>query len=147
MKSNAITKPSHIVKGDIFDALGFSPSEASALKVKADLLSAILDHIRSKRLTQKQLCFLLDEYQPAISNLVRGNIAQVSIEKLLRYADRLQLKTSIAIRPVKAASRKSLQMPGSRRSSKALATASWRRTHRRPLISHSPLSTCAIASL
>jgi len=29
-------------------------------------------------------------------------VSQVSIEKLLRYADRLRLQTSIAVRPVKA---------------------------------------------
>ena len=43
MKSSGQNKPTHIVKGNIFDALGFSASEASALKVKAELLSAILD--------------------------------------------------------------------------------------------------------
>ena len=40
MKSAAENKPTHIVKGNIFDALGFSPSEASALKIKAEILSA-----------------------------------------------------------------------------------------------------------
>ena len=33
MKGGAKNKPTHIVKGNIFDALGFSASEASALKV------------------------------------------------------------------------------------------------------------------
>jgi hypothetical protein len=37
-------KPAHIVKGNILGALGFSASEASALKVKAEILSAILKH-------------------------------------------------------------------------------------------------------
>jgi len=93
-------KPAHVVKGNIFDALGFSASEASALKVKAEILSAILEHIRAQRYTQAQLVEILDEYQPSVSNLLRGRISQVSIEKLLRYADRLQLETSIAIRHV-----------------------------------------------
>jgi hypothetical protein len=42
MKSTPENKPTHIVKGNIFDALGFSASEASALKIKAEILSAIL---------------------------------------------------------------------------------------------------------
>ena len=46
MTNAAANKPSHIVKGNIFDALGFSASEASALKVKAEILSAILEHVR-----------------------------------------------------------------------------------------------------
>jgi len=42
MKSAAGNKPTHIVKGNIFDALGFSASEASALKIKAEILSPSL---------------------------------------------------------------------------------------------------------
>lgn len=105
MKNAAGNRPSHVVKGNIFDALGFSASEASALKIKAEILSAILEHVRAKSYTQAQLVDLLDEYQPTVSNLLRGRISQVSIEKLLRYADRLHLQTSIAIRPIDGRSR------------------------------------------
>ena len=106
MKSVAENRPTHIVKGNVFDALGFSRSEASALKVKAEILSAILEHIRAKSYTQAQLVDILDEYQPSVSNLLKGRISQVSIEKLLRYADRLRLQTSIAVRPVEARARR-----------------------------------------
>jgi predicted XRE-type DNA-binding protein len=88
MRSGAENKPTHIVKGNIFDALGFSTSEASALKIKAEILSAILEDVRAKGYTQAQLAEILDEYQPSVSNL------------LLRYADRLHLQTSIAVRPM-----------------------------------------------
>jgi predicted XRE-type DNA-binding protein len=101
----AANKPTHIVKGNIFDALGFSASEASALKIKAEILSAILEHIRKQGYTQAQLVSLLDEYQPSVSNLLKGRIAQVSIEKLLRYADRLKLQTTIAVRPLQTKTR------------------------------------------
>ena len=107
MKSVAGNKPVHVVKGNIFDALGFSASEASALKVKAEILSAILEHVRTEGFTQAQLVELLDEYQPSVSNLLKGRISQVSIEKLLRYADRLHLETSIAVRPMEVATRRS----------------------------------------
>ena len=100
MKNTSANKPTHIVKGNIFDALGFSASEASALKIKAEILSAILEHARLKRYTQKDLVEILDEYQPSVSNLLKGRISQVSIEKLLRYADRLHLEARIAVRPV-----------------------------------------------
>jgi predicted XRE-type DNA-binding protein len=107
MKNAVENKPTHVVKGNIFDALGFSASEASALKIKAEILSSILQHIRAKGYTQAQLVHLLDEYQPSVSNLMKGRIAQVSIEKLLRYADRLHLETRIAVRPVEAKQRQS----------------------------------------
>src|SRR5208283_4305094 len=102
MKSAAASKPTHIVKGNIFDALGFSASEASALKIKAEILSAILEHVRAQGYSQAQLVDVLDEYQPSVSNLLKGRISQVSIEKLLRYADRLHLRTTIAVSPRKA---------------------------------------------
>jgi predicted XRE-type DNA-binding protein len=105
MKSAAKNKPTHIVKGNIFDALGFSASEASALKIKAEILSAILERVRAEGYTQAQLVDILDEYQPSVSNLLKGRISQVSIEKLLRYADRLHLHTSIAVRPAERRSR------------------------------------------
>jgi predicted XRE-type DNA-binding protein len=105
-KSVAGNKPAHVVKGNVFDALGFSASEASVLKVKAEILSAILEHVRTEGYTQAQLVDLLDEYQPSVSNLLKGRISQVSIEKLLRYADRLHLETSIAVRPMEAAPRR-----------------------------------------
>ena len=105
MKNAAENRPTHIVKGNVFDALGFSASEASALKIKAELLSAILEHVKATGYTQAQLADVLDEYQPSVSNLLRGRISQVSIEKLLRYADRLHLQTSIAVRPIEGRSR------------------------------------------
>ena len=106
MKNAAENRPTHIVRGNVFDALGFSASEASALKIKAELLSAILEHVKAKGYTQAQLADVLDEYQPSVSNLLKGRISQVSIEKLLRYADRLHLQTSIAVRPIEGRSRR-----------------------------------------
>ncbi len=125
MKKPAENKPSHVVKGNVFDALGFSVSEASALKVKAEILFAVLEHIRAKGYTQAQLVDILDEYQPSVSNLLKGRIAQVSIEKLLRYADRLHLKTSIAIRAIEPKPRRSklLAQANARPASRKLAVA------------------------
>jgi predicted XRE-type DNA-binding protein len=86
------TKPAHITKGDVFDDLGFTRAEASALKIKADLLDVILREIERRGYTQRQLVDILDEYQPSISNLLHGKIAKVSIEKLLYYSGRLNLR-------------------------------------------------------
>ena len=97
MKAPTSNKPGHIVKGDVFDSLGFTASEASALKVKAEILSSILYHVRNEGYSQAQLAEILDEHQPSVSNLLRGRISQVSIEKLLRYADRLHLAVNLTI--------------------------------------------------
>lgn len=94
-----MSKSTHITKGDVLDDLGFSRAEAAALKVKATIFEGILGEIDRRRLTQKELVDLLDEYQPNVSNLINGRIGKVSIEKLLYYAARLGLKSRIEIRP------------------------------------------------
>jgi predicted XRE-type DNA-binding protein len=93
-----MNKPTHVTKGDVLDDLGFSRSEASALKVKATIVEAILAEIDRRNLTQRQLVDILDEYQPNVSNLMRGRMGSISIEKLLKYADRLGLKSKIEMR-------------------------------------------------
>ena len=90
---------SHVTRGDVLDDLGFERSEATALKVKADLLDAIRSEIERKSYTQRQLVSILNEHQPAVSNLLLGKINQVSIEKLLRYSDCLGMRALIKIRP------------------------------------------------
>ena len=63
----------------MLDDLGLARSEASALKVKATLLGAILRReIENRGYTQRQLVEILDEYQPSVSNLIRGKIAKAS---------------------------------------------------------------------
>jgi predicted XRE-type DNA-binding protein len=116
------TKPSHITKGDVFDDLGFTRAEASALKIKADLLDSILREIERRGYTQRQLVDLLDEYQPSVSNLLQGKIGKVSIEKLLYYSDRLNLQVSLSTAP-RAITRNRVQPPVPRAGSK-LAAAS-----------------------
>lgn len=96
---------SHVTTGDVLDDLGFSRSEATALKFKADLLDAIRCEIERRTYTQRQLVEILDDHQPAVSNLMRGKITQISIEKLLRYSDRLGLRTELKVRPARKAER------------------------------------------
>lgn len=94
-----ISAVTHVTRGDVFDDLGFSRSKATALKFKADLLDAIRAEIERKKYTQRQLVNILDEHQPAVSNLVRGRIHHLSIEKLLRYSDRLGMRARLKVLP------------------------------------------------
>lgn len=94
-----ISVVTHTTRGDVLDDLGFTRSEATALKFKADLLDAIRAEIERKNYTQRQLVNILDEHQPAVSNLMRGRINQVSIEKLLRYSDRLGMRARLKVLP------------------------------------------------
>ena len=84
-----------VIKGDIFDNLGISHSQASELRMRADLLDAILRVVERRKLTQRQLAVILDDHQPNMSDLVNGKIAKFSIDKLVRYADRLGIETTV----------------------------------------------------
>jgi len=116
------TRPTHITKGDVFDDLGFTRAEASALKIKADLLNAILCEIEKRGYSQRQLVDLLDEYQPSVSNLLQGKISKVSIEKLLYYSDRLNLCVSLSTEARKGSGARG--RPNQSRVGRKLATAS-----------------------
>jgi predicted XRE-type DNA-binding protein len=85
----------HITRDNIFLDLGFSPEKALALKFKAKILIAILDEVKRRKYRQAQLVKVLDEHQPVVSNLLHGKITQMSIEKLLIYADRLGLALDV----------------------------------------------------
>jgi predicted XRE-type DNA-binding protein len=95
MRKARTNKPSHITRGDVFRDLGFSPEKALAIKFKARILIAIHDEVKRKKYTQRHLVKVLDEHQPVVSNLLRGKISQMSIEKLLVYADRLGLSLDV----------------------------------------------------
>jgi predicted XRE-type DNA-binding protein len=99
--SKQVTCVTHVTRGDVFDNLGFTRSEATVLKIKADLLDAILDEIERRSYTRRQLINILDDYEPAVSNLMRGRIDRVSIEELLRYSDRLGMRAKLKILPVR----------------------------------------------
>ena len=102
------SKAAHVSTGDVLDDLGFSPAESLALKIKADLLDAILREVERKGYTQAQLTTIVDDYQPQISNLLRGRISSFSVEKLLKYAHSLRMQPVLTLRSP-AHSRRTLQ--------------------------------------
>jgi predicted XRE-type DNA-binding protein len=88
-------EPTHITRDNVFLDIGFPPEKALALKFRAKILIAILDEVKRRKYRQAQLVKILDEHQPVVSNLLRGKITQMSIEKLLIYADRLGLSLDV----------------------------------------------------
>ena len=116
------TEPTHITYGSVLDDLGFSPEKAAILKMKAEMLRALLRV--AKGYTPKDLESVLDEPQPRISEFLHGKISSVSVEKLATYAFRLggrpSIKLEFARKPAKtlvtkAAGAKSRRQPGSTR--------------------------------
>jgi|SRR5580693_1907064 predicted XRE-type DNA-binding protein len=89
MKS-ANKNSTHITRGNVFEDLGFSREEATALKFKAELYQAILKCAR--KYSQRELQIIFAEPQPRVSELLNGKIANKSVDKLLYYAGRLGIE-------------------------------------------------------
>ncbi|HEV3317403.1 MAG TPA: XRE family transcriptional regulator [Candidatus Angelobacter sp.] len=68
------------------------------LKIKAKILDALLDRIHERQYTQAQLAEILADYQLNIGNLIDGEISKMRVEKLLYYANRLNLDVQISLR-------------------------------------------------
>jgi predicted XRE-type DNA-binding protein len=86
----------------VFHDLGFSKSEGVALTFKANLYSKILDVIKSKKISARELEKMLDVPQPRVSELLNGKLSGVSIEKLLTYLEKLGIATSASFKAQKA---------------------------------------------
>ncbi len=77
----------------LFEDLGFSPEQAAALKLKADLNTKIVK--AAAGYTQQQLQTKLGTSQPRVSDLLRGKMSKFSLDTLVLYAELLGLHTEI----------------------------------------------------
>lgn len=83
--------------GNVFADLGIpNPEEAMA---KAEIALKISDIIKKKKLTQAQAAKILKISQPKISLLLRGYLANFSLERLLRFLNDLGQDVYISIKP------------------------------------------------
>ncbi len=83
--------------GNVFADLGISnPEEALA---KAEIAMKIHDVIKKKKLTQAKAAKMLKISQPKISLLLRGYLADFSLERMLRFLNDLGQDVYISIVP------------------------------------------------
>jgi predicted XRE-type DNA-binding protein len=85
----------------LFEDLGFSPAQAAALKLKADLNTKIVK--AAAGYTQQELQAKLGTSQPRISDLLRGKMSKFSLDTLVVYAELLGLQTEIKTKKKRAA--------------------------------------------
>ena len=114
--------------GNIHADLGVAnPQEARA---KANLAHRIVDIIAGRKLTQVQAGKVLGVDQPKVSALMRGRLADFSIERLLRFLLLLGQDVHIAVTARRPSSRKqpTLEVHAAEGRSRAIA-ASRRHAH------------------
>jgi len=83
---------------NIFEQLGFEKPEAANLKIRAELLLEIREHLRKKGLKQKEAAELLEINQPEVSALMNGMIYKFSIDALVNMLARLGQEVKITRR-------------------------------------------------
>jgi predicted XRE-type DNA-binding protein len=102
-KGRSEEKMPHLTQGSVLDDLGFSPSEALEIKVKADIYRELLQYIRERGFSQQELCTLLGIHQPDVSNLLNGRVSKFSVSKLIKYAGKLNLGAQVKLTKPKIA--------------------------------------------
>jgi predicted XRE-type DNA-binding protein len=83
---------------NIFSDLGFPPGEAENLKLRSELMIAIVAFYRRSGLTQAQAAGRLGITQPRLNALLKSRIDQFSLDALVNIASRAGLDVRLVIR-------------------------------------------------
>ena len=86
-----------VIRGssNVFEDLGFEPAEAANLRIRADLMLDLRRYVQQRGWTQAEAAEFFRETQPRISNLLRGEIARFSIDKLINMLARAGITVSV----------------------------------------------------
>jgi predicted XRE-type DNA-binding protein len=85
------------VGANLFADLGIEPVEAENLYVRAELMYAIVDIVRSRGLKQKDAGKLFGVSQPRISDLTRGEIDAFTIDSLVNMLAHAGMRVKVAV--------------------------------------------------
>jgi len=85
------------VSGSVLDELGLDRQGALELKLKAALHQRILQLIRRRRYSARDLERILQIQQPRVSELMRGKLSTLSVARLLLYADLLGAEAQVKL--------------------------------------------------
>ena len=83
--------------GNIFADLGFSDEDAKEELLKAQLGAEIFRILEHRKLTQTKAARLIAVKQSEISRLKSGKFSYYSVERLMRFLERLNCEVSIHI--------------------------------------------------
>lgn len=89
------------VRGSVLHELGLDRQGALELKLKAGLHQKILQLIKRRRYSARDLERILDIQQPRVSELMRGKISTLSVARMLLYADLLGAEAQVKLREIK----------------------------------------------
>jgi predicted XRE-type DNA-binding protein len=82
---------------DVFDALSDTPAEAANMKARADLLSLLVERIKSWGLSQEAAAARLGITRPRLNDLMRGKLGKFSLDALVNLATAAGLVLEIRV--------------------------------------------------
>lgn len=84
--------------GSVWDAIEDTPVEAANMKLRAELMISLKDHIARAGLSQAQAAKRLGVTQPRISDLMRGKIDLFGLDTLVNIAVAAGLRVELLVR-------------------------------------------------
>lgn len=81
----------------VWDAIADTPEQAENMRLRADLMQTLRQHIQDNGWSQTDAATRLGVTQPRISDLVRGKISLFSLDSLIRMAVSAGLHVSLRI--------------------------------------------------
>lgn len=89
------------VSGEVFanvwDALEDTPAAAANMRLRSELMIAVQQVVAGWRLTQAEAARRLDLTQPRLSDLLRGRVANFSLDALILIAEPAGLTVRVQI--------------------------------------------------
>ena len=85
------------VEVDIFRDLGFDGAEGTNLRIRSELMIAVMRLIDERGLTQEQAAELFGVTQPRVSDVVRGHIDKFTIDALVKMLASAGLEVDVTV--------------------------------------------------
>lgn len=83
--------------GNVFEDLGFDKAEAEVMKLRAELMIRLEQHLRAKKWTQREAAERLHVSQPRINKLMKGAWQEFSLDMLMTLAHRAGMHPTLKI--------------------------------------------------
>jgi predicted XRE-type DNA-binding protein len=84
---------------NVFVDCGFPPAEAENLRIRAKMMTSLIDYIQERKITQSRAAKIMGVSQPRISDLVRGKIGLFTIDTLVNMVTAAGLRVDFDITP------------------------------------------------
>ncbi len=98
-----MTTPIRRARKTVYEELGFGREESANLRLRGELMSALLSLIERRGLTQARAATLLGVSQPRVSDLVRGKIDRFSVDTLVAMLGHAGAEVRVTVRSTRVA--------------------------------------------